>query len=235
MASELEILAYEETPLGILCLRRRELLSMPGTIVTEVTLNHEFLMSSYHTDSEKALARIGVEMHGGKGLTVLIGGLGLGYTADAALRCEGVQSVEVIELLGEVIGWLQDGLLPLSETLIGDERLQIVEGDGYRKMWQQPTSIYDLILIDIDHSPDDRLGAVDASFYSVEGLEKARRHLAPGGVLGIWSYEENQPFADAMAATFDDVRIEPVTHENVLIDQIQTDWLYFGRVLESPV
>ncbi|HIC22966.1 MAG TPA: spermidine synthase, partial [Planctomycetes bacterium] len=91
MASELEILAYEETPLGILCLRRRELLSMPGMVVTEVTLNHEFLMSSYHTDSEKALARFGVEMHGGKGLKVLIGGLGLGYTADAALRCEGVQ------------------------------------------------------------------------------------------------------------------------------------------------
>ena len=233
MASELEILAYEETPLGVLCLRRRELLSKPGTVVTEVTLNHEFLMSSYHTDSERALARLGVEIHGGKGLKVLIGGLGLGYTADAALRCEEVQSVEVIELLGEVIGWLQDGLLPLSETLVGDARLQIVEGDGYRKMWQEPTSTYDLILIDIDHSPDDRLGAVDASFYSDEGLKKARRHLAPGGVIGIWSYEENQPFADAMAATFDDVRIEPVTHENVLIDQTQTDWLFFGRVLES--
>ncbi|MGE4632464.1 MAG: spermidine synthase, partial [Planctomycetota bacterium] len=132
MASELEILAYEETSLGVLCLRRRELLSKPGTVVTEVTLNHEFLMSSYHTDSERALARLGVEIHGGGDLKVLIGGLGLGYTADAALRCEGVQSVEVIELLGEVIGWLRDGLLPLSEILVGDERLQVVEGDGYR-------------------------------------------------------------------------------------------------------
>ncbi len=51
--SQLEILAYEETPLGPLCLRRRELLSEPGTFVTEVTLNHEFLMSSYNTDSER--------------------------------------------------------------------------------------------------------------------------------------------------------------------------------------
>ena len=48
----LEILAYEESPLGILCLRRRELLSEPGTIVTEVTLTHEFLMTSLYTDSE---------------------------------------------------------------------------------------------------------------------------------------------------------------------------------------
>ncbi len=206
---------------------------MPGTIVTEVTLNHEFLMSSYHTDSEQALARIGVAMHGGKDLKVLIGGLGLGYTADAALACKTVAAVEVIELLGQVIGWLDEGLLPLSKTLLGDQRLQVTEGDGYRKMWQQPDSVYDLILIDIDHSPDDRLGTVDASFYSVEGLERARRHLAPGGVLGIWSYEENSEFALAMDTIFDEVRIEPVAHENVLIDQTQTDWLYFGKVLSE--
>lgn len=233
MASKLEILAHEETPLGILCLRRRELLSMPGTIVTEITLNHEFLMSSYHTDSEQALARIGVQMHGGQHLKVLIGGLGLGYTTDAALRYPQVQSVEVIELLSQVIGWLQAGLLPLSKTLLDDQRLEIVEGDGYRKMWEPPLSTYDLILIDIDHSPDDRLGAVDASFYSIEGLERARRHLEPGGVLGIWSYEENRQFAEAMATTFEDVRIEPITHDNVLIDQTQTDWLYFGRNPEA--
>lgn len=229
MAPKIEILAHEETPLGILCLRRRELLSMPGTIVTEITLNHEFLMSSYHTDSEEALARVGVEMHGGQDLKVLIGGLGLGYTTAATLQYSQVQAVEVIELLPQVIGWLQDGLLPLSEALLAEQRLEIVEGDGYRKMWDSPLSSYDLILIDIDHSPDDRLGAVDASFYSNEGLERARRHLEPGGVLGIWSYEENQQFAEAMAITFEDVRIEPVTHDNVLIDQTQTDWLYFGR------
>ena len=56
--SNLEILAYDPSPLGLLCLRRRELLSDPGTIVTEVTLNHEFLMSSLITDSERALANL---------------------------------------------------------------------------------------------------------------------------------------------------------------------------------
>ena len=79
--SNLEILAYEMSPLGLLCLRRRELLSQPGTIVTEVTLNHEFLMSSLYTDSERALAQTALQMHSGKDLQVLVGGLGLGYTA----------------------------------------------------------------------------------------------------------------------------------------------------------
>ena len=89
----LEILAYEESPLGPLCLRRRELLSQRGTFVTEVTLNHEFLMSSLYTDSERALAQTALQMHSGNDLQVLVGGLGLGYTAREAVlsqtRCAG--------------------------------------------------------------------------------------------------------------------------------------------------
>ncbi|MGB7347994.1 MAG: hypothetical protein WBD20_27465, partial [Pirellulaceae bacterium] len=61
MSSKLKILAYDESPLGVLCLRRRELLFSPGNFVTEVTLNHEFLMSSLYTDSERELARIAIE------------------------------------------------------------------------------------------------------------------------------------------------------------------------------
>ena len=69
-ASNIKILAYEVTSLGPLCLRRRELLSQPGTVVTEVTLNHEFLMSSYNTASERALASQAVEMVKGCDLQV---------------------------------------------------------------------------------------------------------------------------------------------------------------------
>ena len=65
----------------MLCLRQRELLSEPGTMVTEITLDHEFLMSSYSTASERALSRFALDMHPGRDLKVLVGGLGLGYTA----------------------------------------------------------------------------------------------------------------------------------------------------------
>ena len=67
-APRLKILDYCETELGVLCLRRRELLSRPGTIVTEVTLDHEFLMSSYNTESENALAAVAIEWHGAANL-----------------------------------------------------------------------------------------------------------------------------------------------------------------------
>lgn len=225
----IEFLAYEETPLGPICLRRRELLSQPGVIVTEVSLNHEFLMSSLYKDSEQALARIAIEMHGGDQLRVMIAGLGLGYTAFEALQSARVDHVEVVELLPQVIGWMKDGLIPLSEQLSSDPKLSVVQADAYAKLASVPESKYDLILIDVDHSPDDRLGAGDSiTFYSSEGLESAKKHLNPGGVLGVWSYAENSPFADALRANFKTVRVEPITHQNELIDEEHTDWLFFA-------
>jgi spermidine synthase len=225
----LEILAYEESLLGLLCLRRRELLSQPGTIVTEVTLNHEFLMSSLYTDSEQALARMALEMHSGDDLQVLVGGLGLGYTAHEALLSDRVSQVEVVELLPQVIDWLERGLVPLSSELCDEPRMVVTEGDVYGRLAGPPGDLLDLILIDVDHSPQERLGEGSISFYTEQGLLAARQHLATDGVLGVWSYAESSPFADALRTVFDHVRVEPVSHENRLIDEQQTDWLFFAH------
>jgi spermidine synthase len=227
--SKLEILAYEPSPLGTLCLRRRELLSQPGTIVTEVTLNHEFLMSSLYTDSEQALARIAIEMHGGSELSILVGGLGLGYTAWEALKSDCAAQVEVVEFLPQVIDWLSQGLVPLAEQLLADSRFQVAGGDIYRRLAEPPGERFDVILIDVDHSPDERLGEESVAFYTAEGLQSARRHLAEDGILAVWSYDQSSPFADALHATFDEVRVEPVSYDNELIDEQQTDWLFFAR------
>ena len=226
--SNLEILAYEPSPLGPLCLRRRELLSQPGTMVTEVTLNHEFLMSSLYTDSERALAQTALEMHSGESLHVLVGGLGLGYTARETLLSDRVARVEVVELLPQVIDWLERGLVPLSPVLRDEPRLVVNQGDVYRRLAGPPDDLLDLILIDVDHSPDERLDEQSVSFYTRQGLTAARRHLSPGGVLAVWSYAESSPFADALRAVFEQVRVEPITYDNLLIDERQTDWLFFA-------
>jgi len=230
--SNLEILSYGPSPLGLLCLRRRELLSQPGTIVTEVTLNHEFLMSSLYTDSEQALARAALEIHGGDQLKVLVGGLGLGYTAREALQSPGVVRVEVVELLPQVIDWLEQGLIPLSSELqreMTDEpRLVVTQGDVYQRLAGPAADLFDVVLIDVDHSPDERLDEESISFYTAAGLQAARRHMAPDGVLGVWSYAASSPFADALREVFTQVRVEPVTYENRLIDQQRTDWLFFA-------
>jgi spermidine synthase len=227
--SNLEILAYEDSPLGPLCLRRRQLLSDPGKVVTEVTLNHAFLMSSYNTSSERALARLALEMHAGRDLRVLVGGLGLGYTAHAALESVRVSKVEVVEFLPQVIDWLERDLVPLSGALKADERFTAMPGDIYARLAAEPDDRYDLILIDVDHAPDDRLNEANDTFYTREGLMRASRHLAPAGLLGVWSYAESSPFEQALRGTFREVRIEPVTFFNELVDEETTDWLFFAR------
>lgn len=229
--SNLEILAWEDTELGLLCLRRRELLSRPGTIVTDVTLDHELLMSSHLTLSERTLARSALALHPGHDLRVLIGGLGLGYTAHEVLTAGGdrVAHVEVVEFLPQVIDWVARGLVPLAGELRAHPRLTIVQGDVYAMLAGEPEQTYDLILIDVDHSPDEHLGGANASFYTEQGARRARRHLAEGGVLGIWSYAEHSPFATALRAVFGRVHVEPVTVVNDLVGEEQTDWLFFAR------
>lgn len=227
--SNLEILAYETTPLGDLCLRRRELLSKPGTVITEITLDHQLLMSSDQTVSERALAGEALARHGGHDLSVLVGGLGLGYTAMEVLRSTRVRRVEVIEFLPEVIGFLREGRVPLSTELLADSRFGVREGDVYATLRAPAGERWDLALIDVDHSPEEHLGNANASFYTESGLTRAKRHLAPGGILAVWSYAENSPFVEALHAAFAIVEAVPVRFENDLIDEEQTDWLFLAR------
>lgn len=227
--SNLEILGYESTPLGDLCLRRRELLSSPGTVITEITLDHQLLMSSYNTVSERALADEALARHQGRDLSVLVGGLGLGYTAAAVLQSTRVQRVDVIEFLPAVVGFLREGLVPLSPALLADTRFGVREGDVYGTLLDQSDERWDLVLIDVDHAPDDHLGAGNESFYTESGLARAKHHLAPDGILAVWSYAESSPFVDALHAAFAVVEAVPVTYMNDLVDEEHTDWLFLAR------
>ena len=229
-ASNIKILTYEVTSLGTLCLRRRELLGQPGTIVTEVTLNQEFLMSSCNTISERALASQALDMVKGSDLQVLVGGLGLGYTAAEVLASDRVGNVEVVEFLPQVIDWLDQELIPLAGSLKKDSRLLVSQGDVYKRLTDLPQKQYDVILIDVDHSPDDHLDGDNDLFYKEEGLRATRKHLAKDGILGIWSYAESSPFSAALRNVFDEILIKPVTFTNALVnDESFTDWLFFAR------
>ena len=231
--SEIEFVDHEDTSIGTLVLRRIQLASEPGTVVTEINLDHEFLMSSHVTVSERALSSIALEMHSGDDLQVLVGGLGLGYTAWEVLESPRVARAEVVELVPAVVRWMAEGLVPLSEELNAEPRLEVVQGSVFDKLAEPPQvggPRFDLILIDVDHSPAEHLGDdPNDLFYTAEGLRAARRHLAPGGVFGVWSYAESSPFADALREVFEEVRAEPITFMNDVIGAETTDWLFFAR------
>jgi spermidine synthase len=224
-----EYLAAEESPLGLVCLRQRALAGDPATLATEITLDHQFLMSSVNTASERALADRAVALHGGADLAVLVGGLGLGYTAHAVLASPRVARLEVVEYLAPVIGWLRAGQLPLSPALLQDARLAVTQGDVYARLAGDPGEQWDLILIDVDHSPEEPLGRESARFYSEPGLARAQRHLAPGGVLGVWSYAESPRFAEVLGRVFAEVHVERVHFENRLFGEPETNVVFLAR------
>ncbi len=229
MDDTIDVIAYEPSPIGMICLRRRAIPSEPGAFATEITVDHQFLMSSANTDSERALASRALALHGRSGLRVLVGGLGLGYTAREALASERVAAVEVVELLAPVGDWLARGLMPLSGELRGDARFSVRIGDVYAELAAPPDTLRDLVLIDVDHSPEERLGPSNAAFYTVGGLTLAKRHLAPGGVLAVWSYAASSPFESALRAVFREVVVEKVRFANRVVGDEETNWLFLAR------
>jgi spermidine synthase len=228
MRSE-DVLASAECPLGIICLWQRDLPELPGVKVIELTLDHMLLMSSEFTNSERALAREALVLHEGDGLSVLVGGLGLGYTAGEVLASSRVAELEVVELLAPVIEWFEQGIMPLAAELGADARMKVREADVYAYLTDAPRRQYDIILIDVDHSPEERLGDESATFYSEESLRKVREHLAPGGLFGLWSYAESPAFEVALAAAFGEVRVERITAMNRVTGDEETNRIFLAR------
>ena len=132
----LEELDFQPTPMGDLTLRRRTDATLGD--IFEVKLGDEYLMSSLFTVAEEELARLGLAASVGDDLAVLVGGLGLGYTAIAALRDSRVASMTVIDTMPAVIDWHERGLLPVSETLTGDARTKLVLDDFFQVMRDAP-------------------------------------------------------------------------------------------------
>jgi spermidine synthase len=198
---DFEELDYQETPLGEISLRRRAEPRLDGTIVYEVKLGDEFLMSSLFTESEIQLAKLALAACEWDELEVVVGGLGLGYTAVAALEVPAVKSLMVIDVMEPVINWHKRGLVPLGETLIKDPRCSLVLANFFEIATSEggfdptdPTKLFHAVLLDIDHSPSHWLNPQNRAFYSEQGLQILSDKLYPGGIFALWS--NDPPDAD---------------------------------------
>ena len=197
----------------------------------EVLLRDEHLMSDVFTASEVALAEEALARLPDRPLDVVVGGLGLGYTAEAALKDPRVRRLGVIEYLEPVIGWHRDGLVPLGPALSGDPRCRFVPGDFFALAGtgfdpEAPERLFDAVLLDIDHAPDRLLGA-DVGFYSAAGLRQLRSRLRPGGVFALWS--DDRPDAEMTArlqGALGAAQAVPVTWNNPLTHEPFTQTVY---------
>ena len=238
MSADFAELDYRQTPLGELTLRRRRVPALDGLEVFEVKLGDAFLMSSLFHEVEVALADLGLAALAASEPDVVVGGLGLGYTALAALRHPAVRSLLVVEALDAVIQWHERGLVPLGPQLTGDPRCRFVHGDFFA-LAAAPENGFDpaspgrrfhAVLLDIDHSPRHLLHTRHGAFYGPDGLRLLAAQLHPHGIFALWSDDPpDAPFLATLRAVFATAEAHVVSFFNPLLERDSASTVYVAR------
>ena len=196
-------LARHRGPRGDVVLRRR-----PGRPpVEELIVNGVFAMDSSDTSSERALARLAIGAN-----RVLVGGLGLGFTA-AELLAGGVGRLDVVEIEGCLIDWARAGLSPVLAAVAADPRTRLWADDVASVLAgtaEAPRGLWDAILLDVDNGPGFLIHDHNRALYAEPGLRTAFRRLTSGGILALWSQAPSPALLAGLNA------LDPSADEHVL-------------------
>jgi spermidine synthase len=177
-----ETLARHTGPRGEVALRRR---TRDHTSVDELIINGAFAMDSAETSTERQLAQFATRSARRR---ILVGGLGLGYTA-AEILSQDVDRVDVVEIEECLVDWARAGLTPTLAAVAADPRVHLYAADilsvlaGLR---DAPRGPWDAIVLDVDNGPDFLIHAANDALYTSASLHAAYAQLAPGGTLAIW-------------------------------------------------
>jgi len=180
--------------------------------------------------ARRALARLNRS-----GLDVAVGGLGLGYTAQAVLEDERVRELVVVDALEPVIDWHQRGLVSVGPILTADPRCRLVHADFFAMSEESgfdpsiPGRLFDAVVVDIDHSPAHLLADGSAGFYGIEGTRRLAGHLRPGGVYSLWSNDlPDDAYLAVLSEVFVDVTAEIVSFPNPLQEREASNTVYLA-------
>lgn len=164
----------------------------------EILIDGLELMSNRAHGSEQALAAEVLPLLGTSKPTVLVGGLGMGYTLRAALDvCGRTAQIHVCELFEEVVAWNRSTLAHIAGRPLDDPRVTVVVEDVARLI-ARSHGIYDAMLLDVDNGPEGLVLDRNDLIYEEEGLEKCRRALRPGGILAVWSSGPYRHFGERL-------------------------------------
>ena len=238
MSLNYEELDFRQTPLGDLMLRRRRMFQFGDLDIYEVKLGEYFLMTSLFHEAEWQLSKLGLGVFEKEELDVVVGGLGLGYTAVSALEDERVKSLVIVEYLEGVIEWHQNALVPLGKTLMNDSRCQLVHADFFAlsrdvgKSFdpEYPEKKHDAVLLDIDHTPTNVLHQTNTRFYTEEGLRELAQHLKPGGVFALWANgAPEEAFTKHLTKVFANAESHTIEFDNPILGGVSEGAVYVAR------
>ena len=176
-----------------------------------IRLNQEELMHSRLSASEQRLGELAAgPLASHAHPSVLIGGLGLGFTLKSVLDQLGPEAtVHVAELIPAVVDWNRSFLLGLNGSLLSDPRVEIMVADVWDAIARVGHARYDAVLLDIDNGPEAMVQKQNARLYDRKGLEKIAAVLRPGGRAAIWSARPNHGFAQRLAGAGFAVEVVP--------------------------
>ena len=176
-----------------------------------ILANGKSLMSSLMHGSEEALAALACpKVRRVEEPSVLIGGLGMGFTLRAALNLlpAGARII-VAELVPAVVEWNRGPLGPLAEHPLKDRRVDVVVGD-VANVLSSSRNLFDAVLLDVDNGPAAFTASANVGLYSDRGLAAARTALKDSGVLAIWSAWDDRKFVQRLRYAQFDVDVEHV-------------------------
>ncbi|MFC5666460.1 spermidine synthase [Kitasatospora misakiensis] len=197
----------------------------------EIIVNGCFLMDTVDGRSERLLVGAALDELDRTGPSarpsVLIGGLGVGFSLAHAVAEPRWGRIAVVERESAIIAWHRGGpLAGFSAGALDDERVEVVHADLLEYLAGSDGVRYDALCLDIDNGPDWTVTDANAGLYGPDGLAVLRHRLAPGGVLAVWSAQPSPAFEEALrAAGFSDV----VTHE-IAVARGVPDVVHLGRV-----
>jgi len=235
VSARFEVLDVSPTPIGDVTLWRR-LDPTTGGDVFEVKLGDEYLMSSRFTVAEVAVAQLALDALPDRELDVVVGGLGLGYTAQTVLDDPRVRSLVVVDALEAVISWHERGLVPVSVSSSSDPRCQLVLGDFFAMNAgagfdpDETDRLFDAVVVDIDHSPRHLLDPGNAPFYLDAGVRRLAQRLRAGGVFTLWSNDPpDDDYLAVLRRVFSEVDCQVVRFDNPLQNREATNSVYVAR------
>ena len=160
-----------------------------------IALDGREVMTSREYESELELARLGCErIKDRRRPTVLIGGLGLGYTLRETLDLLGPEAKVVIaELLPAVVAWNREHLGHLTGHPLKDKRVA-VEARDVQAVMRKAKGAFDAIMLDVDNGPNAMTHGENARLYGSEGIRQAMGALRKDGCLAIWSVTVDPAF-----------------------------------------
>lgn len=160
-----------------------------------IKVNRQELMTSRAHESERELARLGcARIQERPNPTVLVGGLGMGFTLREALDLlKPGASVVVGELLPVIVEWNRAFFGDLTGHPLRDPRVTLTLGD-VTGLIRNAEHAYDAILLDVDNGPEAFTLSGNSRLYSREGLQACMRALHAKGCLSIWSVSGDPAF-----------------------------------------